>query len=611
MSSTAPTSMPAADREAFLGVTHSANGRVWHRKDIDARAVEAMVQRYDLHPSLAEVVSARGVGLDDVRAFLSPTLKDNLVDPSTLADMDKAAGRLADAIVASETIGIFGDYDVDGTTSSAILSRYFSALHVPHHVHLPDRQAEGYGPNLPAFEGLVEKGASLILTADCGATAHSVLGEAATRGWEVIVLDHHLMEFPAPPAVAIVNPNRPDDTSGLTNLSAGGVVFMTLVALNRALRQRGFFEGKKEPNLLAWLDLVALSLVCDVMTIKGLTRVLVRQGLKVLGDFDEARSGNLGIRALAETAGAKGAAQASHFGFQVGPRINAAGRIGHAGTAFELLTTDDPERAMTLAERLQDLNGTRQGVEKAVQDEANRDAETKGGRDIAAPLIVAGEGWHPGVIGIVAGRLKEKYDRPSIVIAFEGEDGKGSGRSLSGVDLGDAISKAVAEGVITGGGGHPMAAGLSLKRDQLPAFEAFLSDLLSDAVATARENQALWLDGVLGIGSMTRTFCETLLAAGPFGNGNPEPRFAVENVRLTHTKVLKERHIACTLQDKMGRTARAICFGCVGDPLGDLLLDAGDGRLLHLAGRVKPDDWRGGDCAQFQIEDGADATNAN
>ncbi|MEM9421145.1 MAG: single-stranded-DNA-specific exonuclease RecJ [Pseudomonadota bacterium] len=593
------------DPLAFLGVLNSANGRKWSRKETDPRAVEAMVQREGIHPILAEVLSARGVGLHDVGSFLAPTLKGSLVDPSAMMDMDKAASRIADAVMGGEVIGIFGDYDVDGTTSAALLSRYCSALEVAHHVHLPDRQAEGYGPNLPAFEGLVESGASLILSVDCGATAHDVLGEAAQRGWETIVLDHHMMDLPAPKAVAIVNPNRPDDVSGLTNLSAGGVVFMTLVAVNRTLRQRGFFEERKEPNLLAWLDLVALSLVCDVMSLTGLTRVLVRQGLKVLGDFDTAVAGNLGIRALAQTAGAKGLAQASHFGFQVGPRINAAGRIGNAKIAFDLLTTDDPERAETLAERLQDLNGMRQGVEKAVLDEATAQAEGKGGRDVAAPLVVMSDGWHPGVIGIVAGRLKEKYNRPAIVIAFDGDEGKGSGRSLTGVDLGEAISKAVAAGVIAGGGGHSMAAGLSLTRSQLGAFETFLADTITLPTQEARQHQALWLDGLIGLGSITRTFCEELAAAGPFGNGNPEPRFAVEHVRLTHLKILKERHVACTLQDKMGRTVRAICFGCVGDPLGDLLTDAADGRPLHLAGRVKPDDWRGGDCAQFHIEDGA------
>lgn len=592
--------------DPFLNITQSANGRSWYRKEADARLVQTLVQQMDMHPILAEVLAARGVTLDNAGPYLRPSLKDNLVDPSTLADMNKAADRIADAIEAGETIGIFGDYDVDGTTSTAILSRYFTALGAPHHVHLPDRLSEGYGPNIEAFEGLVERSASLILTADCGATAYDVLGAAADRGWPVIVLDHHLMELPAPPAHAIVNPNRPDDLSGLHNLSAGGVVFMTLVAVNRTLRQRGYFTARTEPNLLAWLDLVALSLVCDVMPLKGLTRVMVRQGLNLLKDFDGAEgAGNLGIRALAVEAGAKGKAQASHFGFQVGPRINAAGRIGHAKIAFDLLTTDDPARAQALATRLQALNGTRQGVEKEVLDDATQQGLQKGGREQSAPLIVAAPGWHPGVIGIVAGRLKEKFDRPTIVISFEGDEGKGSGRSLPGVDLGDAIGKAAAAGVIQGGGGHPMAAGLSLHRDQLEGFEAFLIETLGDTVQTARDNQALWLDGLVSLGSITRSFCEALGGAGPFGNGNPEPRFVVDAVRLTYTKVLSDKHISVTLQDKMGRTARAICFGCIGDGLGDMLLAAQDGRALHLAGRIKPDDWRGGDAGQFQIEDAA------
>ncbi|MEM9989235.1 MAG: DHHA1 domain-containing protein, partial [Pseudomonadota bacterium] len=361
----------------------------------------------------------------------------------------------------------------------------------------------------------------------------------------------------------------------------------------------------KEPNLLAWLDLVALSLVCDVMPLKGLTRVLVRQGLRVLQNFDDATAGNLGIRALAAEAGASGGAQASHFGFSVGPRINAAGRIGHARMAFDILTTDDRARATELAHRLQTLNGHRQDVEKAVLEAALSQGEAKGGRGMDTPLVVAAEGWHPGVIGIVAGRLKERFDRPAIVISFEGEEGKGSGRSISGVDLGATIAQAVAEGVIQGGGGHPMAAGLSLKKDQLAAFETYLSEHLAPHIAAARAHQAFYVDGQVRLNGLTREFCDALQRAGPFGNGNPEPRFVIEDVCLAHLRVLKDKHIACSLKDKMGRTGRAIAFGCIGQPLGDLLLSVQEGGFIHLAGRVKPDDWRGGNAGQFQIEDAA------
>ncbi|WP_370334700.1 single-stranded-DNA-specific exonuclease RecJ [Parvularcula marina] len=591
---------------AFLGVDNSACGKTWQRRAFEPREAEMLVQRLGLDPLLAEMICARGIPVEEAEGWLNPTLKANLPDPSVLRDMDAAADRIAEAITEGETIGIFGDYDVDGTTSSAIFARYLRMLGAPFEVHLPDRQLEGYGPNLPAFEALKEKGASLIVTVDCGATAHDVMAGAAGLGLDVIVLDHHLMELPAPAARAVVNPNRPDDTSGLTMLSAGGVTFMTLIAVNRALRARGFFDDRAEPKLLSLLDLVALSLVCDVMPLKGLTRVLTRQGLALIQDFTAATSGNPGIRALAIEAGAKGAAQASHFGYSIGPRINAAGRIGHAKTAFDLLMTDDPDEAARLAARLSGLNGVRQGVEAEVLSAASEQAEAKGGREASTPLIVADDGWHPGVIGIVAGRLKEKFSRPAIVISFEGDEGKGSGRSLSGVDLGAAISRAVEEGIIKGGGGHPMAAGLSLMRDQLDAFERFLSEELGAGIKTAQSQQALHLDGALSPAGLSRRFHDSLQLAAPFGNGNPEPRFAMPRVRVRDIRVLKEKHMAVTVEDGSGRRARCIAFGCVGEPLGDFFEVAQKGgALIHLAGRVKPDDWRGGDAAQFQVEDGA------
>ncbi|MEM9232728.1 MAG: single-stranded-DNA-specific exonuclease RecJ [Pseudomonadota bacterium] len=608
MNSPQPVSSPASD-PAFLGVENSACGKSWRRRPFEAREAERMAQLHGLDPLLAEMICARGVGAEEAGAWLNPTLRGSLPDPSILKDMDKAADRIAAAILARETIGVFGDYDVDGTTSSALFARYLRALETPFEVHLPDRQLEGYGPNLPAFEALKEKGASLIVTVDCGANAHEVIKGANDIGLDIIVLDHHLMELPGPPALAVVNPNRPDDLSGLTNLSAGGVTFMAMIAVNRTLREKGFFADRKEPNLLGWLDLVALSLVCDVMELKGLTRVLTRQGLTLLQDFTASMTGNPGIRALAAEAGAKGSAQASHFGYAIGPRINAAGRIGHSKTAFDLLTTDDPLRAAELAARLSDLNGVRQGVEAQVLEQAAARAEAKGGRDAETPLIVADEGWHPGVIGIVAGRLKEKFGRPAIVISFEGEEGKGSGRSLPGVDLGAAIGQAVEAGVLTGGGGHPMAAGLSLTRDQLPAFEAFLAEHLATGIKSARARRALYLDGALAPAGLTRTFCDGLNLAAPFGNGNPEPRFALARVRVRDLRVLKEKHMAVTVEDEGGRRARCIAFGCVGEPLGDFLDQAQSGAMIHLAGRVKPDDWRGGDAAQLQIEDAALATS--
>ncbi|WP_031549245.1 single-stranded-DNA-specific exonuclease RecJ [Parvularcula oceani] len=592
---------PLSD-EAFLGVARSVSGKAWRRRPFDAREAEAMAQKLGIDPVLAEVASGRGVTLDTAEGFLRPMLKTLLPDPDVLTDMPIAAERLARAIRGGETIGIFGDYDVDGTSSTALLSRYLDALGVRHDVHLPDRMTEGYGPNIEAFRGLAAKGARLIVTVDCGAHAHGVLEAARAEGLEVIVIDHHQASLPLPPALAHVNPNRPDDTSGLGGLSAAGVAFMTLVAVNRLLRREGHFISREEPKLLQWLDLVALSLVCDVMPLTGLTRALVAQGLRRIGTFEPGGGGNPGVRALARVAGAKGAPQASHFGFQVGPRINAAGRIGHARTAFALLTEDDPARAEEIAQKLQSLNGARQGVEREVLDAALHQAKAKEGR---GPLLVASEGWHPGVIGIVAGRLKERFGRPALVVSLENGEGKGSGRSVPGIDLGEAIAAAAKEGIITGGGGHAMAAGLSLREDQVAPFEAWLEGRLGAAVEEAAAKRSLTLDGLLSLGAITRTFCEALAPAGPYGQGNPEPRFAVQDVRVRDTRIVGERHVAATLTDRMGRTARAIAFGCVGEPLGTLLQAAQDGQRVHLAGRVKPDDWRGGDNAQLHVEDGA------
>ncbi|MBB4660022.1 single-stranded-DNA-specific exonuclease RecJ [Parvularcula dongshanensis] len=585
-----------------FGVPRSVTGRAWVRREFSARDAEAIAQRFGVHPVLAEVMSGRGVGLDSAEAFLRPSLKANLPDPNVLKDMDAAVTRLADAVASGETIGVFGDYDVDGTTSCALFSRYMRELGVPHVVHLPDRLTEGYGPNLPAFRDLGAKGARLIVTLDCGAHADSVLGEARDEGFDVVVIDHHVPCVPLPPALAQVNPNRPDDSSGLGGLSAAGVVFMVLVGLNRELRRRGRFIAAPEPKLLQWLDLVALSLVCDVMPLTGLTRTLVAQGLRVMGPLDDAAGGNIGARALARIAGAKGPPVASHFGFQIGPRINAAGRIGHARTAYELLTTDDPAKAEALARQLQSLNGARQGVEREVLDEARRQAAKKPEH---APIVVAGEGWHPGVIGIVAGRLKERFHRPAVVIATEGGEGKGSARSVPGVDLGAAVSAAAEAGVIEGGGGHPMAAGLSLRAEQVEPFEAWLAAHVADDLRRATAERSLVLDGTLSVGSVTRTFCEALSPAGPYGQGNPEPRFALKDIRLKDVRVVGERHLAFTMSDRMGRTARAIAFGTLGEPLGTLIQGAQDGTPVHLAGRIKPDDWRGGDAAQLHVEDGA------
>ncbi|MEO1042918.1 MAG: single-stranded-DNA-specific exonuclease RecJ [Pseudomonadota bacterium] len=585
----------------LLGVENSVTGRSWRQRDVCRRTADLAVQRFGLDSLLAQVILSRGVALEELEAHLSPSLKNHLPDPSILMEMDKAAARLADALTRGETIGIFGDYDVDGTVSAALLYRYLRSVGAAPAVHLPDRFTEGYGPSREGLRALEERGVSLICTVDCGSNHGDIL---SATGADVVVLDHHLMTE-RPEVYALINPHRPGDRSGLGGLSAGGVTFMTLVALNRELRTRGFFTARPEPRLTRYLDLVAVSLICDVMPLQGLTRLLVAQGLKVMGDVEHGQLGNPGLKALALAAGLQGQVGASQIGFQIGPRINAAGRIGHAKIAFDLLTTDEPSQAAAIAQKLEALNKERRRLEDHVRREAIAQIEARGLAG-SEPIVAAGEGWHPGVVGIVAGRLKERFHRPAFCISLEGEKGTGSGRSVDGIDLGAAVSDAAAQGVIQAGGGHAMAAGLSLSPGQVDGFRHFLETRLSASVAEATAQRPLVVDGVVGLGAVTAATCRTLGPAGPFGQGNPEPRFALSDVRVRHARLVGERHLSITVEDNLGKTARGIAFGVKDEPLGALLEN--DRRpLIHLAGRITPDTWRGGEAAQFEVDDASGA----
>ena len=586
-------------------VNTSALGKTWLKRIHDQRDAELMSQRLGIDRVLAEILSARGISPEQVEGHLSPSLKKNMPDPLVMTDMDKAIERLAAAVSKKEKIGVFGDYDVDGTTSSALLARYFNALNVPYEVYLPDRITEGYGPNIQAFGYLQEKGCGLCLTVDCGAMAHEILEQVRLDGMDVIVLDHHQMSLPAPPAVAVVNPNRPDDLSGLEGLSAVGVTFMALAGTNRKLRQDGFFTGIPEPNLLHWLDLVALGLVCDVMPLTGMTRVLVRQGLNVMGDVAGSSSEMEypGLKLLAEQAGASGEASAYHLGFVLGPRINAAGRIGHANLAYNLMKEKNRLKAIELTDKLESLNKHRQHIEAEVLDQAVAQIQASSGDQAPLLALAVGEGWHPGVIGIVAGRLKEKYGCPAIVIAVQEDTGKGSGRSVEGLDLGALITAAKDEGLLLGGGGHAMAAGLSIEKGKIASFEKFLRKKISAAQTDLRGSQIVHIDCEVGLPTITREFHDLFAAAGPFGNGFPEPRFMISNARIKYADVKGGKHIACALTDEIGNTARAIAFRAIDTPLADILLNGPKSGPLHIAGKIKPDDWRGGNAAQFIIDD--------
>jgi single-stranded-DNA-specific exonuclease len=512
--------------------------------------------------------------------------------------MDQAVTRLADAVEAGETIGVFGDYDVDGATSSALLVHYFRALDVATDVHIPDRQKEGYGPNAPAIVALRDRGAGPVVTVDCGISAYDPLRLAAEAGIDVIVLDHHAAEPDLPMACAVVNPNRIDDTSGLGHLAAVGVTFMTIVALNRELRKRGWFAERQEPDLMRWLDIVALGTVCDSVPLVGLNRALATQGLKVM-----AGRLNTGLTALADIGRITEKPTAYHAGFVLGPRINAGGRIGSPDLGVRLLTTTDPDEAAGLALKLDSLNGERQEIERGVLAAALAAAEVQEGRNC---IVVSGEGWHPGVIGIVASRVVERFHRPAFVIAVNDGIGKGSGRSLAGVDLGGAVTAARQAGLLVNGGGHPMAAGLTVEAGKLQELSDFLDERVAKSVSERPSVPELGVDGALSAGAATVELLQTIERMGPFGIGNAEPRFAIMGARVVKADVVGENHVRAILSSADGGRLKAIAFRALSQPIGDALMARGGGDL-HLAGHLRIDRWQGNERAQLIIEDVAHA----
>ena len=583
--------------EAFLGVERSLTGRRWLSRGGDERLALALSQRLALPEVVGRVLAARGIGLDEAPSFLNPTLRDLLPDPSHLKDMDKAVTRLVGAVTGGEIIGIFGDYDVDGATSSALLRNVLHAVGAQVRVYIPDRVVEGYGPNAPALLRLQAEGVGVVVTVDCGATAHAALATVAEAGLDMIVVDHHLGEAALPPALAVINPNRLDETSPHGHLAAVGVAFLLAVGLNRGLKQAGWFATRQAPDLLHWLDLVALGTVCDVVPLIGVNRALVTQGLKIM-----ARRQNMGLAALADIAGIKEAPGAYHLGYVLGPRVNAGGRVGEAGLGTRLLSTDDAAEAADLARQLDGYNKDRQEIEASVLLDAIEQVETC--PDDGRPLLVAaGEGWHQGVIGIVAGRLKERYGRAALVVALDGETGKGSGRSVPGLDLGAAIIAARQAGLLTAGGGHAMAAGFTVARDRLPAFHAFVAERLQ-AQLDGELVPLLELDGALDAGAVSVDLVETLAQAGPFGSGNPEPRFAIAAARIVKADVVGSGHVRLVLAGAGGKRLKAIAFRAADSEMGHALLSS-QGAAFHLAGSLRADTWQGTTSVQLVIDDAA------
>jgi len=577
---------------AFLNVECSATGRRWvGPAPEEERLAEAIAQGTRLPLPLCRTLARRGVAPQEAAAFIAPVLRDLLPDPMTLRDMGPATDRFLRALRDGQRIAVFADYDVDGGSAAALLLTWLRAMGREATLYIPDRLEEGYGPNVPAMQALAAAH-DLILCVDCGTLSHEPI--AAAQGADVVVLDHHLGAETLPPALAVVNPNRQDEDGSLAHLCAASVVFLMLVEANRRLRA----EGVQGPDLMAMLDLVALATVADVAPLVGVNRALVRQGLRVM-----ARRERPGLVALADAARLDRAPDTHALGFVFGPRVNAGGRIGQADLGARLLSTPDAREAAALAARLEELNAERREIEAAVRAEAIAQAEARG---FDAPLVwAAGEGWHPGVVGIVAARLKEAANRPAVVIGFDGAVGKGSGRSVGGVDLGAAIQRLAAEGLLVRGGGHRMAAGLTVDRDRLPEAMARLADLLARQGAGEGGPADLRIDGLIAAPAATPEMIEQIEGAGPFGQGAPAPRFALADMAVQARRI-GETHLRLTATDPAGVRVEAVAFGAFDGPLGPLLDNPGHARF-HLAGRLERNIWNGRTKAQLRLEDAARA----
>lgn len=590
--------MPDLDN-CLLDVSKSLSGRFWTLKSIDEKRARELSVHLDGSDLIARLLAARGIEPKEIDTFLEPTLKATFPDPSTFQDMDVAAELILDALIEQKNVVCFADYDVDGGTASAILARYFREWDQELGLYVPDRLKEGYGPSPAAFEHLKSIGTELVITVDCGAAATDALVRAQEIDLPVIVLDHHLMHGELPPCAALVNPNRPDDASGQGHLAGAGVAFVFAAAVNRLARTRGIQPKTGLPDLMQSLDLAALGTLCDMAPLKGVNRAFARQGLKIM------QAGrNVGIRALADVAGIGEINSVYHATFMLGPRLNAGGRIGDPWLAAKLLAEDDRVEAISLAEKLHALNDERKAVEAAILEAATRHAEVHLQANPDASVIVAGgEGWHPGVIGIVAGRLKDKFHLPAVCIGWGdglGPVAKGSARSVRGVNIGDAIAEAAKQGVILSGGGHAMAGGLNLRPEQLCDFAAWLDKYISEFGHELSVAKGLDVDAILSAGAGTIEFLDKLEQIGPFGAGAPQPVFVLSDVNITGARRIGENHVRFTAEDSSGRL-EGIAWRCADDSLGEALLSGGK---MHIAGRLKVNEWNGRRRPQFELVDG-------
>lgn len=580
-----------ADSEKSLG------GNLWKLSSCDERMAEAIAQRYDLPPLVARILNVRGIPIDDVPGFMDPRLQNLLPDPFCLKDMEKAALRITEAIVKKQKIAIIGDYDVDGATSSSVLRLFLESVGIEPVIHIPDRE-EGYGPSCRAIDEFSALGIDLVITVDCGTTAFDTFEYAAAKNIDVIVLDHHEAEVRLPKVYAVVNPKRLDDDSVdyLKYMAAVGVVFVTIVAVNRELRRQNFYNAQNpEPQLMQWLDLVALGTVCDVVPLKGLNRAFVRQGLKVMS-----RRGNPGLKSLIDKANITEAPNAFHLGYVLGPRINACGRVGDAALGNRLLCTKDEFQAQLLAEKLGEFNEQRKDIENYVLLKA---IEMLEGTPQTYPVaFVAGDDWHQGVIGIVAGKLKERYNLPAFVMSIEADEVKGSARSIPQVDLGALIIAAKEQGLITKGGGHTMAAGFSLNQDKIDAFRDFVGRYVSEKIGGEAIVPVLDIDAVLDVGGATVEMAENLERLEPFGSGNAEPKLLLRSVRVNKPSVIGSGHVRCFLSSNMGGSLKAIAFRVADNDIGNAMLNS-RGDVYDVVGVLRRDTWQGRNSVQFIIED--------
>lgn len=589
--------MATAPLSHVFGVKQSISGQAWQWRG-GAMELSSGLE----HDLLTQLLMTRGVSREDVARHANPTMREFLPDPSEFRDMEAAAERISQAVLGQEHVTIYGDYDVDGATSAALLVQLLRELELEADYYIPDRLLEGYGPSGEALVKLAENGSTLIVTVDCGAMAHEALAQAHDVGVDVIVVDHHKCSAELPRAAALVNPNRLDENdiaAAHGHLAAVGVAFLLAIAITRTLRVQGYFEQRDEPNLMRLLDLVALGTVADVAALHGLNRAFVTQGLKIME-----RRERIGMAALIDASRLNRAPICSDLGFALGPRINAGGRVGESTLGVRLLTTDDPEEARAIAEQLSALNEERRAIEREVQAAAEEQIDAQHNR---AVITLSGTGWHPGVIGIVAGRIKEKTGKPSLVIALDEAEGigKGSGRSISGVDLGAAIIAAREEGLLVAGGGHAMAAGLTVEASKLNAFADFLDDRLSRDVTRAMASQVMKLDLSVSAGGLTTDLVETLEQAGPYGVGWPAPRIAVGPVRIIKADIVGEDHVRIIAAGPEGGSFKGISFRAADSEMGQTLLHRSVGRRFHLAGRAKIDDWGSRPQAELHVEDAA------